>query len=145
MTPRGRNRTFAPVDVDSSRARSSGGPAHAWAGALESALDRVDLTFQSGRVHGLARPLLDDAMTLAGKLARSRLGGGDQPVLDLVALSERTCGLPAARESAQRCSTASCWTERRPRRVVHWDSAAIRVESDLAKQAASIGACWASS
>ena len=134
----------APVDVRFLQAIVEADPTHAWAGAL-SALDRFDLTLSPDEFTGLARPLLDDAMTLAGKLARSRLGTEDQPVLDLVALSGRTCGLPAARESAQAVLGRILLDPNGDGAAVRWDSAAIRVESDLAKQAASIGACWASS
>ncbi len=119
-------------------------PQNPWSAALES-LRESDLTFSPDEFAVLARPLLDEAMTLAGALVRSRLGGGDQPVLDVVALSGRTCGMPAAREAAQRVLNDRLLDRTDTGRVVQWDSDAIKVETDLAKQAASIGACWARS
>jgi hypothetical protein len=134
----------APIDLGFVHAIVEADPNHPWATVLSS-LDRLDLTLSPHEFPGLVRPLLEDAMTLAGTLARSRLGAEEQAVLDVVALSGRTCGLAAARESAQAVLGHILLDQNGDGVPVRWDSTGIRVETELAKQAASIGACWASS
>lgn len=93
----------------------------------------------------LARPVLDDAMALAGALARQRLGSRPDAALDAVALSGRTCGMPVAAQSAREVLTSRLLDASAQSGVVLWDPAALLVETEHAKQAASIGACWARS
>lgn len=92
----------------------------------------------------LARPLLDAATGLAGRLARRHLGRTDHRRLDGVALAGRTCGMPQAAEVARDTIGRILFDPTHGAAPVIWDRAALDVEALYAKQAASIGAAWAS-
>ena len=124
-----------------------------WAEAIGSlgehiALRPADFTLRATDFAVLARPVYEQAMTLAARLARRVLGGTDDPVLDVVALAGRSCGggqagRPLAEQVAVEVVGDILADDAGGEGFVRWNPASLVVEQRNAKQAASIGAAWA--
>ncbi|MET8992858.1 hypothetical protein ABZW49_46070 [Nonomuraea wenchangensis] len=99
----------------------------------------------------LARPIIETAVTLAADLTRSRLRAEPGEELDCIALSGKSCEMAIVRDTvlnrfaAEVNAEAEAGAADDPAPPIVWNPAALIVESDYAKQATSIGACWAQS
>ncbi|HEY6795419.1 MAG TPA: hypothetical protein VI248_12145 [Kineosporiaceae bacterium] len=85
---------------------------------------------------GLVRPVLLNVVELAGWLLEKSGVGTPKEPLDRVLLSGRTTLMPLMREAITLGLSGG-------ERSLHWNPATITAEETYAKQAASIGACWA--
>lgn len=89
-------------------------------------------------------PLVDQAVGLGAELVRRALGDEAGQRLDVVALSGRTTGVPVVRDLVRdRLTTRLLRRDTAGPPPVPWNSHAVVTEQRYAKQAASLGACWA--
>ncbi|GAA4150556.1 hypothetical protein GCM10022251_16580 [Phytohabitans flavus] len=91
---------------------------------------------------GLIRPVLSQAVGLAGSVVRHSLDPASGERLDRVMLSGKTSLMPLMRQVvAEELSAAAA----DPKGEAVWNPASVTVEAEFAKEAASMGACWAHS
>jgi hypothetical protein len=88
----------------------------------------------------LARPVLAQAVQLASWLVRNTLD--ESEALDRVMLAGRSSMMPLMRQVVVEELAAE---DEDSQASLNWNPAAVTVEAEYAKQAASIGACWAQS
>ncbi|MEV5410448.1 hypothetical protein AB0K60_16605 [Thermopolyspora sp. NPDC052614] len=93
----------------------------------------------------LAAPIIGTAVALAADLTRSRLGTSTGEVLDCIALSGKSCEMAIVKDTVLRRFSAELNVDDGTARPIVWNPAALIVETDYAKPATSIGACWAQS
>lgn len=108
--------------------------------ALVDLLPASGITLASADLLRLARPVLVQAVQLASWLIRNTLKEGEP--LDRLMLAGRSSMMPLMRQVVLEELTAE--SEKSQGRL-NWNPLAVTVEAEYAKQAASIGACWAQS
>ncbi|WP_431918771.1 hypothetical protein [Micromonospora wenchangensis] len=116
-----------------------------WVGGVESLVDGGDVTLTAAQFGQLVRPIVESVTKLATDLVHRRIGGQPDVRLDTVALSGRTAQLPEVLATVREVLGRELDTPGGGRPPVPWDRTGIVVETTYAKQAASVGACWASS
>jgi hypothetical protein len=109
--------------------------------SLTDLLPQKDLVLPRDQFETLARPVLEEAARLASWLVRTTFEGKPDEQLDRVALSGKTSKMPLLAKVVR--ETLSAEGEAGGR--LPWNPAALAVESERAKQAAALGACWAQS
>ncbi|MEU9890368.1 hypothetical protein [Sphaerisporangium sp. NPDC051011] len=104
--------------------------------ALIDLLPKADLRLLREDFETLLRPALQEAAELAAWLVRTTLADSEETSLDRVMLSGKTSKMPLLSQVVTKVLAQG--EERLP-----WNPSELAVESELAKQAASLGACWA--
>jgi hypothetical protein len=104
-------------------------------------LPKADLLLRRDAFETLARPVLRQAAELAAWLVRTTFDGRQEARLDRVVLSGKTSRMPLLSDVVTEVLTADGETGRR----LPWNPATLDVETERAKQAAALGACWAQS
>ncbi|MEV6982660.1 hypothetical protein AB0M95_15550 [Sphaerisporangium sp. NPDC051017] len=105
---------------------------------LAELLPKEDLRLPREQFETLLRPALREAAELAAWLVRTTLTDPEDTVLDRVMLSGKTSRMPLLSEVVTQVLAHG--EDRLP-----WNPSELAVESERAKQAASLGACWAQS
>jgi hypothetical protein len=108
---------------------------------LAGLLPEKDLVLPWEGFEALARPVLRDAARLAAWLVRTTFDGIPDARLDRVALSGKTSRMPLLSQVV----TEVLATDGEAGSRLPWNPAALAVETERAKQAAALGACWAQS
>ncbi|RCG27896.1 hypothetical protein DQ384_25580 [Sphaerisporangium album] len=103
---------------------------------LSDLLPKTDLRLSRADFETLLRPALQEAAELAAWLVRTTSTDSEDAALDRVMLSGKTSKMPLL--SRVVTDVLAHGEERLP-----WNPSELAVESERAKQAASLGACWA--
>lgn len=98
------------------------------------------ITLASADLLKLARPVLTQAVQLASWLVRNTLAKDE--ALDRVMLAGRSSIMPLMRQVVMEQLAAA---DEKHGAALNWNPLGVTVEAEYAKQAASIGACWAQS
>jgi hypothetical protein len=109
--------------------------------SLTDLLPQKNLVLPWDQFETLARPVLEEAARLAAWLVLTTFEGQQDEQLDRVALSGKTSKMPLLAEVVREILS----TEGEAGGRLPWNTAALSVESERAKQAAALGACWAQS
>jgi hypothetical protein len=107
---------------------------------LVELLPAQGIKLESKDLQKLARPVLAQAVQLASWLVRNTLT--ESEALDRVMLAGRSSMMPLMRQVVVEELAAE---DEDSQASLNWNPAAVTVEAEYAKQAASIGACWAQS
>jgi len=102
-------------------------------------LPAKDLLLESSQFETLVRPVLRKAAELAAWLVRTTFDGLREARLDRVMLSGKTSKMPLL----SRVVTEVLSGQGEAGKRLPWNPATLEVESERAKQAAALGACWA--
>ncbi|MEU1755626.1 hypothetical protein ABZ436_23610 [Micromonospora matsumotoense] len=116
-----------------------------WVSGVESLVEGESVTLTAAQFGQLVRPIIESVTKLATDLVHRRIGGQPDVRLDTVALSGRTAQLPEVLATVREVLGRELDTPADGRPPVPWDRTGVVVETTYAKQAASVGACWASS
>jgi hypothetical protein len=109
--------------------------------SLTDLLPQKNLVLPWDQFEALARPVLEEAAKLAAWLVQTTFEGTPDDQLDRVALSGKTSKMPLVAKVVREILSA----EGEAGGGLGWNTAALSVESERAKQAAALGACWAQS